>query len=209
MSMKQDIEILDSKIARLKVEYEQYFMRILKREPVKLRDEVDKIILRYSNKQISNTAFKFRYNALVSKYNSYKQYWNRILRQIDEGTYTRRAEGGGMEATPKPPVSEPSLTTEERAVEEKPAEMRPANEKPAGGNGSKDYIDDIYNKYIEARRECNESTNGITREAIERTISKNIEQVEKKFKTRDVDLNVYIKDGKTKLTITPKKKGAA
>src|SRR4030065_237814 len=102
MSLKAEMDNLEAKIIRLKVDYEQYFTRIIKREPVRLRDEIEAIIRHYSNKNINNTSIKFRYNSLVSRYNSYKQYWTRTLRAIEEGTFWRKAEGEGGRA--KPPL---------------------------------------------------------------------------------------------------------
>ncbi len=114
MSVKKDIELLDSKVTRLKVEYEQYFMRILKLEPMKLRDEVERIIRYYSTSQIGNTSLRFKFNSVVSRYNSYKQYWARTLREIDQGTYKRRSEVGG-EAPEMPAGSDREWTPPDRA----------------------------------------------------------------------------------------------
>ncbi|MBI5643028.1 MAG: hypothetical protein HY954_06105 [Deltaproteobacteria bacterium] len=187
MGAKEDIEILDSKVARLKVEYEQYFMRVLKREPAKLRDEIERLILFYSNKNLTNTSLKFRYNSVVAKYNSYKQYWTRTLRAIEEGEFHRKAEA--EEAMLKGPGQAPVA-----------ASIRPEGE----GRGGE--IDEIYSKYIEARKACNEPTEGITPAAIEKTIQAYKKKVEEQYHTRDVELKVYIKDGKARLTIAPRKK---
>lgn len=196
MGIAEDLEIFDSKIARLKVEYEQYFMRVLKREPVKLRGEVEKVIIFYSNKNFTNTSYKFKFNSLVAKYNSYKQYWTRVLREIEEGTFKRTAEGGAV-ALPKTPPQVKTPVQEPRAA--KPA-VPEAAKKPA------DQLDEVYRLYIEKRKECNEPVTGITKESLEKTIEKYKAQVEERYKTKDVDLKVYVQDGKTKLTITPKSK---
>lgn len=188
MGAKEDIDLLDSKIARLKVEYEQYFMRVLKREPAKLRDEVDKLVLFYSNKTLTNTSLKFKYNTIVAKYNSYKQYWTRTLRAIDEGDFHRRAEGEGeLEngARSAPPPSEA---------------RRPAT------NEAAPEIREVYEKYIEARKACNEPTEGITLGTLEKTLQEYKKKVAEQYKTEDVEFKVAIKDGKAKLTIAPKKK---
>lgn len=191
MSDKDDIEQLDSKIARLKVDYEQYFAKIQKREPAKLRDEVDRAVLSLSNRQLTNTGLKFKLNAIVAKYNTYKQYWTRVLRAIDEGTYVRKGEGGmELESALRRPGPE-------RAVEAPVRKEAPAK----SGNG----FDDLYSKYIEARKSCNESVEGLTPEALKKTVEQYRKKVEEQYKTRDVDFKVTIKDGKTKLTITPKK----
>ncbi len=190
MGAKEDIELLDSKIARLKVEYEQYFMRVLKREPAKLRDEVDRLVLFYSNKNLTNTSLRFKYNTIVAKYNAYKQYWTRTLRAIDEGEFHRRAEGElDNGARPAP------LPSEAR---------RPAPNEAAPEAG--DDVREVYEKYIEARKACNEPTEGITLGTLEKTLQEYKKKVEEQYKTQEVEFKVAIKDGKAKLTIAPKKK---
>ena len=83
MGVKEDLETLDKNIARLKMEYDQYFARTLKYEPYKLKTEIEQTIFRYSSSNIKNTALKFRYNSLVARFNSYKNYWNRMFRDMD------------------------------------------------------------------------------------------------------------------------------
>ena len=186
MGDREEIEILDAKVARLKVEYEQYFSRVLKREPVKLRDEVERFILAYSNKVINNTSTKFKLNAIVAKYNAYKQYWTRVLRAIDDGTYVRKAEGA-----PEGPVA--------KGLSQRIPEPAP---KARGEDGG---VSEIYEKYIEARRQCNEPVDGITVETLKKTIDQYKKKIEEQFKTPNFEFKVSIKDGRAKLSVTPKK----
>lgn len=193
MGDREEIDILDGKIARLKVEYEQYFARVLNREPAKLREEVDRAVLAYSNKLINNTSLKFKLNAIVAKYNSYKQYWTRVLRAIEEGTYVRKAEGA-----PDGPIAKGAA--------------KPAQTPAPGWNGSAqgrqkedNGVSEIYAKYIEARKQCNEPVEGITMDALKKTIDQYRKKVEEQYNTSNVDFKVSIKDGHAKLSITPKK----
>lgn len=191
MSIKDDIDLLEHKLARLKVEYEQYFQKILKREPLKLRDEVERIVLAYSNKNISNTSLKFRYNSLVARFNTYRQYWTRVARAIEEGTYYRQAEGSifpSQGGAPRPNGNH-------------------ANGAGASGARRDPAIVELFNSYVEARKACNEPVEGLTYEAVARTIDQYKKKVEEQYKTTDVDLKVSVKDGKTRLVITPKAKG--
>jgi len=194
MSIMAEIDKLEAKLMRLKVDYEQYFTRVIRREPVKLREEVESIIRHYSNKNITNTSAKFRYNSLVARYNSFKQYWTRTLRAIEEGTFWRKAEGEGRRVHP-PPVDRPE-----------PPARAPRTESvgPSGGDG--DELRSVYEKYIESRRSCNEPTEGVSYEKLARTIENTRKKVEEKYNVKDVDLKVYVKDGKTHLAITPKRK---
>jgi hypothetical protein len=193
------IELLDQKIARLKVEYEQYFIKAVKREPAKLRAEVDRMVLEYGDKNISNTSLKFRLNGIVSRYNSYKQYWTRVLREIDEGTYVRKAEGAdtgapnGLKASPGPKVV-PAPSKSDAREPAKPVEKAATDE-----------LQDVYRKYIEARKACGEPTSGVSFEAIAKTIEQNRKLVESKYNTKDLEIKVDVKDGKSRLVIAPKK----
>lgn len=197
MGIKEDIDLLDSKISRLKTEYEQYFMRLVKREPAKLREEVEKLILLYSNKSLTNTTLKFRFNTLVAKHSSYKQYWTRVLRAIDEGTFYR--EPSLMAALPAS-GSGRAPREEASAVIQPPVETGP---KPAHEDGR---LRDAYRQYIDAKKQCNEPVGGITYESFTKSIEKSREKAESQYKTADVDVKVYVKDGKARLAITPKTK---
>ncbi|MBI5826376.1 MAG: hypothetical protein HZB22_01390 [Deltaproteobacteria bacterium] len=192
MGLREDIDVLDAKVARLKVEYEQYFLRVIKREPLPLREEIDRMVLLYSNQNITNTSLKFRFNSIISRYNSYKQYWTRVLRAIEDGTYWRKAEGG-FEGAAAMPVKEPVG-----------APVREGS--PAARHTPDGEISDVYTKYIEARKACNEPIDGISYDMIARTIEQHRQKIESQYKTKDLELKVYIKDNKARLAISPRKK---
>ncbi len=88
----KDIEELHSQIMRLKRHYEQFFSHNLDREPIELRKEVEQKILRYTARPTNNTALQFRLNTVVATFNSYRQYWDRMVRAIEEGRLRKRAE---------------------------------------------------------------------------------------------------------------------
>lgn len=215
MGIKEDVEQFESKIARLKVDYEQYFMRVVRKEPLKLRDEVDKFVLNYSYKNTTNTQYKFRLNTAIAKYCAYKQYWNRVLREIEEGRFIHRAEGGFA----PPSVSnhnhlsggqEMDLAEPEELIDEashpQPHGMSPLP--PAEAKGvipPRDEAEEVYRKFIEARKQCGEPTEGITKESLSKSIEQSKKLIADKYKTSDVELKVLIKDGKAKLTIVPRK----
>ncbi len=191
MSIKEELDLLEKKMTRLKVDYEQYFMRILKREPIMQRDEIDSYIRRHSNQPIRNTSFKFKFESLVARYNSYKQYWNRILRSIEEGTYVRRAEGFTTSIKDDLPPLIDSLEPIEEAA--------PAPKANGGG------MREVYDSYIDARKKCSESVKGISFEGLQKKIDSEKKKVAAKYGTSDLDLKVHVKDGKASISIKPKK----
>lgn len=80
---------LANKIERLKTLYEQYFMGIEKMEPQVARKEVTRVMLQLQQQYIRNTALRFRFNTMLQKWQIYVTYWNRVLREIELGTYVR------------------------------------------------------------------------------------------------------------------------
>lgn len=108
MATADDIASLEKKLVQLKADYEQYFMGLQKTEPSRLRSEVEKLIQLFSNRKISNTALNFRYKAAVAKFHSYRTYWDRIVREIEEGRYVRdifKMKLRGKANETKPPVA--------------------------------------------------------------------------------------------------------
>jgi hypothetical protein len=191
MGFKEDLDILDTKINKLKADYEQYFTKALKKEPAALREEIDRIILKCSNQQATNTSLKFRYSTLTSKYTSYKQFWNRILRQIEEGTYVRGAAYGAKQPEELEPIQkyEPAPSPAGGLKQELPA--------------SDSKFKTIYQQFIEAKKNSKEPSGDMSYEKFTQAIIQQTEKVKKDLKCQDVDYKVVVKDGKTKITLIP------
>jgi hypothetical protein len=83
------LEELEIRVERLRALYEQYFLGIEKVEPAVPRKDVDRRIWVLRRTQIRNTAKRFRLHNIIQRYNTFQQYWQRICREIENGTYTR------------------------------------------------------------------------------------------------------------------------
>src|SRR6185295_3768169 len=88
-AIERELEDLETRIERLRALYEQYFMGIEKLEPQIPRKEVDRRIHLLRKEQIRNTALRFKFQMLIQRYNTLQQYWARITREIENGTYRR------------------------------------------------------------------------------------------------------------------------
>lgn len=87
--LNQLLDELDGRIEALKILYEQYFLGLEKLEPLQDRQGVARIVRRVQTSQTKNTAIRFRLNSLNQRFLSYQNYWNRIVREIEAGTYHR------------------------------------------------------------------------------------------------------------------------
>ena len=180
MGFKEELDMLDVKINKLKVDYEQYFAKVLKKEPAALRNEIDRIILKYSNQPTTNTSLKFRYSTLTAKYTSYKQFWNRILRRIEDGNYERGAGFGVISPTA-------AANTES---------MQRSGTTPASLEGLKKEIPDsdsrfktVYQQFMEAKKSCQDSSGDMSYEKFTQAIIQQTEKVKNDMKCSDVEYN--------------------
>ena len=107
-----DLEIA---VDRLRSLYEQYFMGIEKMEPMVPRKDVDRRIQVLRKEQIRNTAQRFRFQMILQRYNTYQTHWQRICREIENGTYKRhllkaqRRFGNERRSSLPPPPIEPAV----------------------------------------------------------------------------------------------------
>jgi hypothetical protein len=83
------IDELEPKVERLKALYQQYFMGIEKLPPALLKRDVERAIRNLRRRRIQNTAARYKFQMIVQRLQTYQQYWNRIMRQIENGTYKR------------------------------------------------------------------------------------------------------------------------
>jgi hypothetical protein len=183
MGIQEDISFLEQNIAELIVKYEQYFLGIEKREPIKMMEDIERFIRRYNTSTIFNTMYKFRFNTLVGRFNSYKQYWTRIIRLIEEGKYSRdrfKMARHLAEGSIGPPADRHSKA--------------PEND-----------LELVYQHYLEARRKCNLSTDNISRETLFTLIEKQRDSLISKHHCADVEFSVVIQDGAPKLKARPAK----
>jgi len=80
---------LENRVERLRSLYEQYFMGIERIEPLTLRKDVERRLWALRKEQIRNTGLRFKLETTIQRYNTYQQYWQRIVREIEAGTYQR------------------------------------------------------------------------------------------------------------------------
>ena len=93
--MQQPTEIekllgeLEIAVDRVRSLYDQYFMGIEKLEPTVPRKDIDRRVHMLHKEQIRNTALRFRFQMILHRYNTFQSHWQRICREIENGTYKR------------------------------------------------------------------------------------------------------------------------
>lgn len=180
--IEEEMTILEVKVKQLKQEYEQYFAGVRPREPQQLRGDVQKQIHKHSNQPIQNTAQRFRFNSINSRFQAFKRQWDAILRQIDAGTYKRH-------------VFKADLHDRERGLGvADPA--KPGDRKASSGGASGP---ELFEAYRDARLACGESVKGLTPKKLQAVIAKQEKAVRAKLGCEKVNFRVVVESGKVKL----------
>lgn len=106
---------LESRLERLRVLYEQYFMGLEKRPPEIPRKDVERRAQDLRKVRFQNTASRFKFQTIIQRYNTLQQYWNRTCRDIENGTYRRHVLRAERRFASVPPPDAPREETRERA----------------------------------------------------------------------------------------------
>ncbi|HVH07331.1 MAG TPA: MXAN_5187 C-terminal domain-containing protein [Myxococcota bacterium] len=188
-NIDEDLQLLDARIKTLKLDYEQYFLGSRPRAPTVLRGDVQKMVAYYANVPIQNTAMRFKFNNLRSRYFTFRRHWDETLRKIEEGTYERH-------------VFKADLHERERA--ERRAKGKGAPAKATAPEGAAE--PSLFDAYRAAREECGQGTKGLTPEQFDKMLKTQEAAIREKYKCEKVNFRVVVEDGKTKLKASPVRK---
>ena len=94
------------RLEALRTKYDRYFMGLERIPPERMRSDLERDLRNSKLENSHKTAIKFRFGNIRSRLNTYKRYWDRIMRMIEEGRF-RRERGAlenmaGAQRTPKP-----------------------------------------------------------------------------------------------------------
>ncbi len=86
-----DVRLLDleTKIDNARSLYEQYFAGVLKQEPKKEFEFVNRLVNSFKPQDLKTTASRFRFQNIQQRYIVLRNHWDKILKQIEEGTFKR------------------------------------------------------------------------------------------------------------------------
>jgi hypothetical protein len=212
------------RVRRLRHLYDMWFQGIERREPADRRREFELLLTTMRREPPRNTALRFRFDQLVMRYHTYTTYWQRVARQIEEGTYKRdlaraqRLRDDDAEAEPTRPREAYELDAEGDAGADgagqrkpispfaQPEAPRPARPGAAGaGQGlSDEQIRQIYERYVAARAKNSERVDNVNFENIAKSVRNMLPKLAEKHAGKEIDFKVVVKDGRVALKPVPK-----
>ena len=175
-AIDDELRLLEFKLTQLKRDYDQYFLGARPREPVQLRSEINKTVVELTNTAIKNTASRFKFSSICSRYQAFRRQWDETLRKIEAGTYERHRFKAKLH--------------EQEAAAAPAAAPDPARAAPA----------DLFQSYVDARKRCGESVKGLTREKLDAILAQQRTALRVKFgEGAEFRFRVQIEDGRARL----------
>ena len=201
----EELNVLDSQLRRLKIEYEIYFSNPTKRPPTDIEWKVLSLLRKFSDGGRMNFSQRYRYNEMAQRYAVYSDLWRKKSRIREEGY--RRPQDALL-----------SVQGVRSAEEELKPQHHPvygvshaAAAAAAGGGassqpftlhsvdqGEREQVERLYNTLVAAKKKAGENVTGSI-DSFTTFVQKKTEQIRKQYKCENVEYSVEITDGGVKL----------
>lgn len=199
MTTDEELNLLDSQLRRLKIEYEIFFSNPTKRPPTDIEWKVLSMLRKFSDGGRMNFSQRYRYNEMAQRYAIYSDLWRKKSRIREEG-YRRPQDAllsvqgvRVMEEEPKKahaPHAAAALAEEPVAAPHFTLHNVDQNEH--------EQVERLYNTLVAAKKKAGENISGDL-QSFEAFVQKKTGQIRKQYHCESVEYTVEIAEGHVKL----------
>ncbi len=203
MTTDEELNVLDTQLRRLKIEYEIFFSNPQKRPPTDIEWKVLSMLRKFSDGGRMNFSQRYRYNEMAQRYAIYSDLWRKKVRIREEG-YRRPQDAllsvQGVRADEE----------EHKQHHHQVYGVGHAASAAAGANASQAFtlhsvdqaeheqVERLYNTLVAAKKKAGENVTG-TIDSFTTFVQKKTEQIRKQYHCENVEYSVEITEGHVKL----------
>jgi hypothetical protein len=198
LTIDEELELLDSSLRRLKIEYDVYFGGGSKRPPNDTLWRVTSLIKKYGDSQKLTFTQRYKFNSMTQRYAIFSDLWRQKLKIKEEG-YRRPQDAllaiAGMR------------TDEERAAQEA---LGAGTEEPdysriacSDVEQQGELVKAFYDRMMSEKQKVGEQA-GAPFESFASFLKKKTEQIRRDFKCEAVEYSLEIQGSQVKLKAKPK-----
>lgn len=226
--VSQEVDSVEALLHALRGQYEQYFLGIERRPPLKALEQFKKRLAALRTVPSRNSALSFRIQSLQASAATYERLWAKTLQEMEDGTYRRdvfkarlrrKSSAPALPAEPPPPAAATAPGPKQAATGKGAAVAPPSTPQPPvpppepqihiAGTPPTDPLAEarlrsVYRAYVEAKRRCNEDTTRLSFDAVVASLKRQVPELLERHNARDVEYRVFVKDGKAILRAVPK-----
>ena len=202
MTTDEELNVLDSQLRRLKIEYEIYFSNPTKRPPTDVEWKVLSLLRKFSDGGRMNFSQRYRYNEMAQRYAVYSDLCRKKSRIREEGY--RRPQDALLS------VQGVRITEEEHKPHHPVYGVSHAAAAAAGAASSQPFtlhsvdqtereqVERLYNTLVAAKKKAGESVSG-NFDSFTAFVQKKTEQIRKQYHCENVEYSVELTNGHVKL----------
>jgi alkanesulfonate monooxygenase SsuD/methylene tetrahydromethanopterin reductase-like flavin-dependent oxidoreductase (luciferase family) len=201
----EELNVLDSQLRRLKIEYEIYFSNPTKRPPTDIEWKVLSLLRKFSDGGRMNFSQRYRYNEMAQRYAVYSDLWRKKSRIREEG-YRRpqdallSVQGVRTAAEELKPQHHPVYGVNQAvaaaagagASASQPFTLHSVDQ------GEREQVERLYNTLVAAKKKAGENVTGNI-DSFTSFVQKKTEQIRQQHKCESVEYSVEITNGAVKL----------
>jgi alkanesulfonate monooxygenase SsuD/methylene tetrahydromethanopterin reductase-like flavin-dependent oxidoreductase (luciferase family) len=199
----EELNVLDSQLRRLKIEYEIYFSNPTKRPPTDVEWKVLSLLRKFSDGVRMSFSQRYRYNEMAQRYAVYSDLWRKKSRIREEG-YRRPQDAllsvQGVRLAEEEPKQQhhPVYGVSHAAA----AAAAAASPQPftlhSVDQAEREQVELLYNTLVAAKKKAGENVSGNI-ESFTTFVQKKTEQIRKQYHCEKVEYSVELTDGHVKL----------
>jgi hypothetical protein len=199
VTIDEELNLLDSNLRRLKIEYEIFFNNPTKRPPTEIEWKVLNLLRKFSDGGKMNFSQRYRYNEMAQRYAIYSDLWRKKSRIREEG-YRRPQDAllsvQGVreeEHMAAHPVYGVHLATAAGTEEERPFTVQCSD-----ATSEREKVETLYKALSDAKKKAGEPVSG-NFDSFSSFVQKKTTQIRKQYGCHSVEYSVEVHDGHVKL----------
>ena len=203
MTTDEELNLLNSQLRRLKIEYEIYFSNPSKKPPADIEWKVLAMLRKFSDGGKMNFSQRFRYNEMAQRYAIYSDLWRKKSRIREEG-YRRpqdallSVQGVRPEEEHKPQhhaaygVGHAKAAAAAAGAASQPFTLHSVDKTES------EQVERLYNTLVAAKKKAGEKVSGDI-DSFTTFVQKKTQQIRKQYGCENVEYSVELNDGHVKL----------
>jgi alkanesulfonate monooxygenase SsuD/methylene tetrahydromethanopterin reductase-like flavin-dependent oxidoreductase (luciferase family) len=199
----EELNVLDSQLRRLKIDYEIYFSNPTKRPPTDIEWKVLSLLRKFSDGGRMTFSQRYRYNDMAQRYAVYSDLWRKKSRIREEG-YRRpqdallSVQGVRTAEEDLKPQHHPVYGVSHAAAAAPGAASSQPFTLHSVDQAEREQVERLYNTLVAAKKKAGENVTGSI-DSFTTFVQKKTEQIRKQYKCENVEYSVEISEGGVKL----------
>ena len=203
MTIDEELNVLETQLRRLKIEYETYFSNPTKKPPTDVEWKVLSLLRKFSDGGRMSFAQRFRYNEMAQRYAVYSDLWRKKSRIREEG-YRRPQEQilsvQGVRAEAKEPerrvygVSAAALAVVAGAA----AQAQPFTVQCSDPRAERAHVERLFHALADAKKKAGKDVSGNI-DSFTAFVQKKTDQIRKQYGCAAVEYSVETEGGEVRL----------